>query len=132
MSRRGDSVQEAVLPKVSGSSLLESFASNPDKKGGKFRRSTVGMLALQETIKEKQQRYREARESRRQKFDDAYRYIIEILCRTLEIEKTIVEDFVLDSLTFQPFDDFFSKGGTQSVVFFYQEAEPPVIGKCYE
>ncbi|XP_072356695.1 dynein axonemal heavy chain 8-like [Scyliorhinus torazame] len=127
MSRRGDSVQEAVLPKVSGSSLLESFASNPDKKGGKFRRSTVGMLALQETIKEKQQRYREARESRRQKFDDAYRYIIEILCRTLEIEKTIVEDFVLDSLTFQPFDDFFSKGGTQSVVFFYQEAEPPVI-----
>ncbi|XP_038654809.1 dynein heavy chain 8, axonemal-like [Scyliorhinus canicula] len=127
MNRHGDSVQEGVLPKVSGSSLLESFASNPDKKSGKFRRSTVGMLALQETIKEKQQRYREARESRRNKFDDAYRYIIEILGRTLVIEKSIVEDFVLDSLTFQPFDDFFSKGGTHSIVFFYQEAEPPVI-----
>ncbi|XP_078399005.1 dynein axonemal heavy chain 8-like [Cetorhinus maximus] len=72
-------------------------------------------------------RYREARENRRKKFDEAYRYIIEILSRRLEMEKTKVEDFILDSLTFQPFDDFFSKGGTKSIVFFYQEAEPPVI-----
>ncbi|XP_043531467.1 dynein axonemal heavy chain 8-like [Chiloscyllium plagiosum] len=125
MSRRGDSGQEGVLPKVSRSSLLDSFGA--EKKTGKFRRSTVGMVALQETIKEKQVRYREARENRRLKFDDAYRYIIDILSRMLEMEKTVVEDFILDSLTFQPFDDFFSKGGTKSIVFFYQEAEPPVI-----
>ncbi|XP_059501668.1 dynein axonemal heavy chain 8-like [Stegostoma tigrinum] len=125
MSRRGDSGQEGVLPNVSRSSILDSYGS--EKKTGKFRRSTVGVVALQETIKEKQVRYREARESRRLKFDDAYQYIIDILSRTLEMEKTIVEDFILDSLTFQVFDDFFSKGGTKSLVFFYQEAEPPVI-----
>ncbi|GCC37824.1 hypothetical protein chiPu_0016331 [Chiloscyllium punctatum] len=97
MSRRGDSGQEGVLPKVSRSSLLDSFGA--EKKTGKFRRSTVGMVALQETIKEKQVRYREARENRRLKFDDAYRYIINILSRMLEMEETVVEDFILDSLT---------------------------------
>ncbi|XP_067841426.1 dynein axonemal heavy chain 8-like [Heptranchias perlo] len=72
-------------------------------------------------------RYREARENRKMKLDQAHRYIIEILARRLELQKTAVEDFILDSLSLQPFDDFFSKGGKQTIVFFYQQAEPPII-----
>ncbi|XP_067841427.1 dynein axonemal heavy chain 8-like [Heptranchias perlo] len=72
-------------------------------------------------------RYREARESRKKKFDQAHQYIIEVLASRLELEKTAVEDFILDALSLQPFDDFFSKGGKKSIVFFYQEADPPII-----
>uniref|UniRef100_UPI00398E4471 dynein axonemal heavy chain 8-like isoform X2 n=2 Tax=Pristiophorus japonicus TaxID=55135 RepID=UPI00398E4471 len=117
----------AILPKASGSSILDSFGSIQEKKIGRFRRGTVGILALQETIKEKQGRYREARESRKNKFDQAYQYMIDILATRLELEKTEVTEFILDSISLQPFDDFFSKGGTKSIVFFYRETEPPPI-----
>ncbi|XP_060709267.1 dynein axonemal heavy chain 8-like [Hemiscyllium ocellatum] len=92
-----------------------------------MRRSTVGMLALQETIKEKQARHREAREQRRLKLDQAHRYLIEVLTERLQLPKSDVEEFILDSLSLQPYDDFFSKGGRKSLVYIYQESDPPGI-----
>ncbi|XP_069744234.1 dynein axonemal heavy chain 8-like [Narcine bancroftii] len=126
MSRNNETTQDTILPKISGSSTFDSFTSIPERRS-RVRRSTVGMLALQETIKEKQGRYREARENRKRKFDQAYQYIMEILARCLKMEKTDVEEFVLDSLSFQLFDDFFAKGGSKSLAFFCQQAEPPPI-----
>ncbi|XP_062925072.1 dynein axonemal heavy chain 8-like [Mobula hypostoma] len=127
MTSQRESSQDTILPKLSVSSVIDSFASSPERKG-RIRRSTVGVLALQETIKEKQGRYREARENRSKLFDQTHHYIMEIMARYLAIEKATVEEFVLDSLSFQPFDDFFSKGGLKTLAFFFQNAEPPPIG----
>ncbi|XP_078069648.1 dynein axonemal heavy chain 8-like [Mustelus asterias] len=75
----------------------------------------------------RQARYREAREQRKAKLDLAHRYIIEVLAQRLHLEKSVVEEFILDSLSLQAYDDFFSKGGRKSLVFFYQESDPPII-----
>ncbi|XP_072136268.1 dynein axonemal heavy chain 8-like [Mobula birostris] len=85
------------------------------------------MLALQETIKEKQARYREARERRKMKLAQTHHYIIDVLAEQLQLQKTDVEEFILDSLSLQPYDDFFSRGGSKTLAFFYQEADPPII-----
>ncbi|XP_038654873.1 dynein heavy chain 8, axonemal-like isoform X2 [Scyliorhinus canicula] len=74
--------QDGIMLLPSSSSLFDSLGSSQEKRIGKIRRSTVGMLALQETIKEKQ---------------------------------------------LKDYDDFFSKGGRNSLLFFYQESDPPII-----
>ncbi|XP_055492119.1 LOW QUALITY PROTEIN: dynein axonemal heavy chain 8-like [Leucoraja erinacea] len=116
-----------LIPSISGSNMSDTNPFSQEKRLSKVRRSTVGMLAMQETIKEKQARYREAREKRKMKLDHVHRYIIEILAKQLQLQKAEVEEFILDSLSLQPFDDFFSKGGSQVLAFFYQEADPPII-----
>uniref|UniRef100_UPI00398F3537 dynein axonemal heavy chain 8-like n=1 Tax=Pristiophorus japonicus TaxID=55135 RepID=UPI00398F3537 len=119
--------QDGLGPKASGSSIRDLVGSSLEKRIGRIRRSTIGMVALQETIKEKQARYREDRERRKTKLDQTHRYIIEILASRLQLQKNVVEDFILDSLSLQPYDDFFSKGGRKTIQFFYQEADPPII-----
>ncbi|XP_059501105.1 dynein axonemal heavy chain 8-like [Stegostoma tigrinum] len=119
--------QDGISPHVSGSVLFDSLGLSSEKRLGKIRRSTVGMLALQETIKEKQARHREARERRKLKLDQAHRYLIDILAERLQLPKNEVEEFILDSLSLQPYDDFFSKGGRKSLIYIYQESDPPGI-----
>uniref|UniRef100_A0A4W3JTT1 Dynein axonemal heavy chain 8 n=1 Tax=Callorhinchus milii TaxID=7868 RepID=A0A4W3JTT1_CALMI len=58
-----------------------------------------------------------------------HQYIFEVLSNKLEMNLHNVEEFVLDALSFKPFEDFVSKGGTKALTFFYQEAEPPSVGK---
>ncbi|XP_078503479.1 dynein axonemal heavy chain 8 isoform X2 [Lissotriton helveticus] len=103
----------------------DSFSMTPTSS--KFRRSVSGLQSLQDNLKEKQARYREARESRKTKIDDLYKYIFEILADRLGLEVAAVEEMILDSPSLQPFDDFFDKGGKRTLQFFYQEAEAPGI-----
>uniref|UniRef100_A0A4W3JGF5 Dynein axonemal heavy chain 8 n=1 Tax=Callorhinchus milii TaxID=7868 RepID=A0A4W3JGF5_CALMI len=71
--------------------------------------------------------YRESRESRKLSIDAIHQYIFEVLSNKLEMNLHNVEEFVLDALSFKPFEDFVSKGGTKALTFFYQEAEPPSV-----
>ncbi|XP_069464857.1 dynein axonemal heavy chain 8 [Ambystoma mexicanum] len=96
-------------------------------RAAKFRRSISGIQSLQETLKEKQARHREARENRKMKIDPLYKYIFEILSDKLGLDIATVEEMILDVPSFRPFDDFFAKGGDRTLQFFYQEADAPGI-----
>ncbi|XP_074805212.1 dynein axonemal heavy chain 8 [Natator depressus] len=107
---------------------LESFSpSLGNRRMSKFRRSTSGVQSLQETLKEKQARYRDARESRKMKIGASYRYIFEVLGDKLGLDATTVEDMILDGPSLQAFDNFFAKDGSRTLKFLYQEGEAPGV-----
>ncbi|XP_069810981.1 dynein axonemal heavy chain 8 isoform X3 [Dendropsophus ebraccatus] len=93
----------------------------------KHRFSMSVLQRMQETLRQKQVRYKEERESRKAKIDSLYEYIFVILAHRLDLEYSTIEELVLDAPSFQDFDDFFSIGGHRSLIFFYQEAEVPGI-----
>ncbi|XP_027732137.1 dynein heavy chain 8, axonemal [Vombatus ursinus] len=97
------------------------------RRASKFLRSMSGIQALQETLKEKQARYRDAREGRRMKIDSTYKHIFEVLAEKLSLDVTAIEDMILDSVTLEPFVTFFMKGGCKTLKFIYQEGEAPGI-----
>ncbi|CAB1339925.1 unnamed protein product [Coregonus sp. 'balchen'] len=97
------------------------------RRGSKFRRSGSSVQAVQETMKEKQARYKESREARKKLLTPGHKYIFEILADRLSLELQAVEDFVLDAPSLAPFDDFFAKGGSKTIAFVYQETEVPGI-----
>ncbi|XP_075060558.1 dynein axonemal heavy chain 8 [Mixophyes fleayi] len=82
-----------------------------------------GAQILQQAVREKQVRYREERENRRTKMDSLYKYILGILAYRLDLDPSRIEELLLDSPSFQDFDDFFSIGGRRSLIFFYQEMD---------
>nr|XP_048699429.1 dynein axonemal heavy chain 8 [Caretta caretta] len=107
---------------------LESFSpSLGNRRMSKFRRSTSGVQSLQETLKEKQARYRDAREGRKMKIGASYRYIFEVLGDKLGLDATTVEDMILDGPSLQAFDNFIAKDGSRTLKFLYQEGEAPGV-----
>ncbi|RXM37302.1 Dynein heavy chain 8, axonemal [Acipenser ruthenus] len=81
-----------------GPSLSEAAnAADKGRRASKFRRSLSCMQTVQETLKEKQARYKEARENRKAKINPTYKYIFEILADRLGMEQAMVEEFVLDA-----------------------------------
>ncbi|XP_075719889.1 dynein axonemal heavy chain 8 [Rhinoderma darwinii] len=112
----------------SSSVSLRSFTSiHCDQDPVKYGRSMSTVLRLQETMRQKQIKYKEERESRKANIDSLYKYVFEILAHRLDLEYTAIEDLVLDAPSFQDFDDFFSIGGRRSLIFYYQEADIPGI-----
>ncbi|XP_077781456.1 uncharacterized protein LOC144327161 [Podarcis muralis] len=105
-------------------------ADAASRRTSKFRRSTSGVQSLQETLKEKQARFKEAREGRKMKVNAAYKYIFEILSDRLGLDIVTVEELILDGPTLQAFDSFLVKGGSRTLKFIYQEGEAPGLGKC--
>ncbi|KAM9553974.1 dynein axonemal heavy chain 8-like [Salvelinus alpinus] len=97
------------------------------RRGSKFHRSGSCVQAVQETMKEKQARYKESREARKKLLTPGHKYIFEILADRLSLELQAVEEFVLDAPSLAPFDDFFAKGGSKTIAFVYQETEVPGI-----
>ncbi|KAM6954364.1 dynein axonemal heavy chain 8-like [Aplochiton taeniatus] len=98
------------------------------RRGSKFRRIGSSVQAVQETLKEKQARYKEAREARKKALTPGHKYIFEILADRLSLDIPAVEEFVLDAPSLTPFDNFFAKGGSKTISFVYQEADVPGIG----
>ncbi|KAJ8009361.1 hypothetical protein DPEC_G00088090 [Dallia pectoralis] len=98
-----------------------------DRRASNFRRSGSTVQAAKETMKEKQARYKEAREARKKLFHRGHKYIFEMLAVTLTLELQAVEDFILDAPSLAPFDDFFAKAGSKTIAFAYQEKEVPGI-----
>ncbi|CAF4427535.1 unnamed protein product, partial [Adineta steineri] len=72
------------------------------------------------------QRLRDEREQKRATLDERHRYLFDIIATRLGIDKSEVEENVLDSNNFQLMDQFFVENGSQYLVFFYQEPEPEV------
>ncbi|XP_077975281.1 dynein axonemal heavy chain 8-like [Styela clava] len=81
-----------------------------------------------ETLKEKQARYREDRDKRKVRLAATHKYFVHYVADHLELENAYVEDFVLDSAEQLDFlDDFIRKGGRKTLMFYYQEGEPPKL-----
>ncbi|GAB0187254.1 dynein heavy chain 8, axonemal [Grus japonensis] len=126
--------EDVVVRSIRQTRQIASFSSSREslsaasRKLSRFCRSTSGVLSLQEALKEKQARYKEAREYRRTKIDALYKYIFEVLSVKLGLDLTTVEEMILDAPSLEAFDSFFAKGGSKTLKIFYQEGEAPEIG----
>nr|AAK60623.1 axonemal dynein heavy chain 8 long form [Mus musculus] len=106
-------------------SVLSDRLSQSSRRPSKFRRSMTGIPNLQETLKEKQARFREARENRKMKIGPSHKYIFEVLGEKLGLDLVTVEELILDCPSLDPFTSFFEKGGCKTLKFLYQEGEVP-------
>ncbi|KAK2501433.1 hypothetical protein MC885_008559 [Smutsia gigantea] len=75
---------------------LSEMLSLSCPRSSKYRRSLSGISNLQETLKERQARFRDARESRKMKIESSYKYIFEILSEKLGLDLVTVEELILD------------------------------------
>ncbi|XP_059138117.1 LOW QUALITY PROTEIN: dynein axonemal heavy chain 8 [Peromyscus eremicus] len=120
--------QSRVRPRIAPrpvQSVLSDGLSQSSRRASKYRRSMSGIPNLQETLKERQARFREARENRKMRIDPLYKYIFEILSEMLGLDIVTVEELILDCPSLDPFSNFFEKGGCKTLKFFYQEGEAP-------
>ncbi|XP_052505535.1 dynein axonemal heavy chain 8 [Budorcas taxicolor] len=106
-------------------SMLSDVLSQSSRRSSKYRRSMSGIPNLQETLKERQARYRDARENRKMKIDPSYKYIFEVLSEKLGLDIVTVEELILDCPSLEPFTLFFMKDGCKTLKFLYQEGDVP-------
>uniref|UniRef100_A0A8C2TFR5 Dynein axonemal heavy chain 8 n=1 Tax=Coturnix japonica TaxID=93934 RepID=A0A8C2TFR5_COTJA len=98
-----------------------------NRKMSRLYRSSAGVLSMQEILKEKQARYKEARENRKTKINPSYKYVFEVLSITLGLDLAAVEELILDVPSLEAFESFFTKGGSKGLKIFYQEGDVPGI-----
>ncbi|GAB5571478.1 dynein axonemal heavy chain 8 isoform X1 [Prionailurus iriomotensis] len=117
-----------------GQSLLSEVLSQSSRKSSRYHRSMSGIPNLQETLKERQARFREARENRKTKIDPSYKYIFEILAEKLGLDLVTIEELILDCpsismsrMKLDAFAQFFMKDGCKTLKFLYQEGDVPGI-----
>uniref|UniRef100_H0WXE9 Dynein axonemal heavy chain 8 n=1 Tax=Otolemur garnettii TaxID=30611 RepID=H0WXE9_OTOGA len=113
-------------PRPAQSVLSEMLSLSP-RRSSKYRRSMSGIPNLQETLKEKQARFRDARENRKLKIDPSYKYIFEILSEKLGLDIGSVEELILDCPSLEAFANFFGKDGCKTLKIFYQEGDVPGV-----
>eukprot|EP00069_Balaena_mysticetus_P008012 bmy_19525T0 len=92
-------------------SMPSDVLSQSSRRSSKYLRSMSGFPNLQETLKERQARFRDARENRKMKIDPSYKYIFEILSEKLGLDITTVEELILDC--------------PSTLKFLYQEGDVP-------
>ncbi|XP_047590735.1 dynein axonemal heavy chain 8 isoform X1 [Lutra lutra] len=108
-----------------GQSMLSDMLSQSSHRSSRYRRSMSGIPNLQETLKERQARFRDARENRKMKIDPSYKYIFEILAEKLGLDLVTVEELILDCPSLEAFTHFFMKDGCKTLKFLYQEGDVP-------
>ncbi|CAF1610032.1 unnamed protein product, partial [Adineta ricciae] len=69
------------------------------------------------------QRIRDERDQKRATLDETHRHLFDIIATRLGIDRSEVEDNVVESQNFNLIDEFFEVNGNQYLVFFYQEPE---------
>ncbi|XP_053374157.1 dynein axonemal heavy chain 8-like [Mercenaria mercenaria] len=96
------------------------------------RRSTVGnVLHTAESIKEKQAKARDARETRRAFLTPAHKYILGMVGNHLKLDVGAAEELLLDSeRDMNIFESFMNKDGIRCLKFYYQEAPMPSLEEC--
>ena len=98
-----------------------SAAAAPGRKN-----SLAHGLAYQENIKEKQQRYKEARDERQARITPAIKWIIKCASSYFQREEVTTTNFILDSEEqLELLENFIVKGGRRTVMFFHQEGDIP-------
>nr|XP_043889840.1 dynein axonemal heavy chain 5 isoform X3 [Solea senegalensis] len=92
---------------------------------GNNRTTTIQQpVVLVESVKETKQRLREEREAKRAQLDGRHDYVLSIVASCVGLEKSDVEDAILEGNQIERMEQFFMVGGLQSLMFFYQDTEP--------
>uniref|UniRef100_A0A671DJY8 Dynein heavy chain tail domain-containing protein n=1 Tax=Rhinolophus ferrumequinum TaxID=59479 RepID=A0A671DJY8_RHIFE len=120
-------VRPKPVSRLGQSVISEMFSQPSTARSSKFRRSMSGIPNLQETLKEKQARFREAREGRKLKIEPSYKYIFEILSEILGLDLVAIEELILDCPSVEPFVYFFMKDGCKTLKLLYQEGDAPGV-----
>ncbi|XP_071824188.1 dynein axonemal heavy chain 5-like [Apostichopus japonicus] len=88
-------------------------------------KSRLTALAPGENLKERQQKLKEERETKRASLDECHAYLIDTVADSLGLERMEVEDAILEGNTISKMDQFFTAEGERShLMFFYQDPEP--------
>ncbi|XP_027976203.1 dynein heavy chain 8, axonemal [Eumetopias jubatus] len=105
--------------------MLSEMLSQSSCRSSRYRRSMSSIPNLQETLKERQARFRDSRENRKMKIDPSYKYIFEILAEKLGLDLVTIEELILDCPSLEAFAHFFMKDGCKTLKFLYQEGDIP-------
>ncbi|KAF6113475.1 hypothetical protein HJG60_003938 [Phyllostomus discolor] len=119
-------IRPRLAPRIAQSMVSEAL-SQSSRRSSRYLRSMSGIPTLQETLKERQARFRDARENRKLKIDPLYKYIFEILSENLGLDIVAVEELILDCPSLDPFSYFLMKDGSKTLKFLYQEGDAPGI-----
>nr|XP_032816356.1 dynein heavy chain 5, axonemal isoform X1 [Petromyzon marinus] len=74
-------------------------------------------------IQEIQQKLKEERDAKRAQMDGRHEHVLAVVASCLGLERSDVEEAVLDGTQIDRMERFFVSGGTPHLMFFYQDAE---------
>ncbi|XP_052831159.1 dynein axonemal heavy chain 5-like [Octopus bimaculoides] len=83
--------------------------------------SRFATLTPGENIKEKQQKLKEERESKRKQLDDRHWYILQTVADCLQLDKLDVEESILEGTQIEIIHRFLEANGARQLIFYYQE-----------
>ncbi|XP_065102327.2 dynein axonemal heavy chain 5 [Paramisgurnus dabryanus] len=81
-----------------------------------------------ENIKEMQQKLKEEREAKRAQLDARHDYVLSIVSSCVGLEKSEVEDAILEGTQIERMEQFFAADGLPHLIMYYQETEPMEAG----
>ncbi|XP_054207920.1 dynein axonemal heavy chain 5 isoform X8 [Homo sapiens] len=110
-SRRGQGAAAAA-----GSSLHRGSATSPSG-------------APQHSAMDKLQRLKEEKEAKRALLDARHNYLFAIVASCLDLNKTEVEDAILEGNQIERIDQLFAVGGLRHLMFYYQDVEEAETGQ---
>ncbi|KAM4687754.1 dynein axonemal heavy chain 5 [Discoglossus pictus] len=74
------------------------------------------------------QKLKEEKEAKRAQLDGRHDYVLGIVAACLDLEKSEVEDAILEGTQIERIDQFFAVGGLRHIMFYYQDVEIPETG----
>ncbi|CAG9839792.1 unnamed protein product [Diabrotica balteata] len=103
-------------------SLARQVTGAPSGHGrAKRTKSSATYLALQESYKEKLQKFKDARSARYQEMQLPHRHICDMIAIYLGIEPNEVLEFIIDhSKPLDLLNSFLGKDGPMAILFYYQ------------
>nr|XP_033785734.1 dynein heavy chain 5, axonemal isoform X1 [Geotrypetes seraphini] len=75
-----------------------------------------------------EQKLKEEKEAKRAQLDARHDYVLGIVALCLDLEKTEVEDAILEGSQIERIERFFAIGGLRHIMFYYQDLESTEIG----
>jgi dynein heavy chain len=90
---------------------------SPQRKRSSYMLSGDALLQLQMKAKAN-------KEERRQTLDERHQYMFDQLSDAIDVERSVVEDYVLCDERFNTIENFFAINGSRKLMFFYQQKDP--------
>ncbi|GAB5567370.1 dynein axonemal heavy chain 5 [Prionailurus iriomotensis] len=72
---------------------------------------------------DKPQRLKEEKEAKRARLDGRHDYLFAIVASCVDLDKTEVEDAILEGNQIERIDQLFVAGGFRHLIFYYQDVE---------
>ncbi|XP_076264179.1 uncharacterized protein LOC143198703 [Rhynchophorus ferrugineus] len=96
-------------------------------------RTSTTLLAMQESLKEKQLKYKEQRANRFQELQLPQRHVCDMVAMYLGLEPNdILEGVVDEEVYVRQLNSILEKDGTRCIFFFYQDGPPYTLGGFFQ